>query len=136
MRFVTLALLCAAAACSAPENPPITSEPTWHNSRTKELARRACFDCHSNETKWPIYSTWPFVGGIVQDDVKRARRELNFSAWDDSRFFPHIGDLVRSGAMPLGTYLAAHPLARLSDDEKEELAKGLDATMKRDPPGP
>ena len=34
-------------------NPPVIAEPAWDSPRTRELAARACFDCHSNETKWP-----------------------------------------------------------------------------------
>ena len=34
-------------------NPPILAEPTWNSSTTRALAERACFDCHSNETRWP-----------------------------------------------------------------------------------
>src|ERR1700761_7803450 len=34
-------------------NPRTTMEPTWDSPRTRELAKRACFDCHSNETRWP-----------------------------------------------------------------------------------
>jgi hypothetical protein len=37
-------------------NPPVTQEPRWDQPRTRALAVRACFDCHSNETVWPWYS--------------------------------------------------------------------------------
>ena len=37
-------------------NPPVTGEPQWDSPRTAELAKRACYDCHSNETVWPWYS--------------------------------------------------------------------------------
>jgi len=38
-------------------NPPVTAEPRWDTPQTRALAARACFDCHSNLTKWPWYST-------------------------------------------------------------------------------
>ena len=37
-------------------NPPVVQEPKWDSPATRELAKRACFDCHSNETVWPWYS--------------------------------------------------------------------------------
>jgi hypothetical protein len=37
-------------------NPPTTAEPRWDSPRTRALARRACFDCHSNQTTWRWYS--------------------------------------------------------------------------------
>src|ERR671912_535728 len=35
-------------------NPPVGAEPSWDSPETRALARQACFDCHSNETEWPI----------------------------------------------------------------------------------
>ena len=38
-------------------NPPVRQEPAWDAPRTRELAGRACFDCHSNQTLWPWYAS-------------------------------------------------------------------------------
>ncbi len=35
----------------AHDNPPVLAEPAWDSPTTRELAQRACFDCHSNETE-------------------------------------------------------------------------------------
>jgi hypothetical protein len=43
--------------------------------------RRACFDCHSNETRWPWYSTLPIASWLVEGDVKEGRGQINFSRW-------------------------------------------------------
>ena len=32
-------------------NPPVVQEPQWDSPQTRELAVRACYDCHSNEYK-------------------------------------------------------------------------------------
>jgi len=45
------------------------------------MARRACFDCHSNETVWPWYSSIAPVSWLVQRDVDEGREKLNFSDW-------------------------------------------------------
>ena len=37
-------------------NPPVTAEPNWDSPETRALFKRACFDCHSNETVWPWYA--------------------------------------------------------------------------------
>lgn len=34
-------------------NPPVRQEPAWNAAETRALAKRACFDCHSNETQYP-----------------------------------------------------------------------------------
>ena len=60
-------------------NPPVTAEPAWDSAETRELARRACFDCHSNETAWPSYTSISPASWLAQRHVNEGRRELNFS---------------------------------------------------------
>ena len=31
-------------------NPLVRREPTWDSPQTRQLAVRACYDCHSNQT--------------------------------------------------------------------------------------
>ena len=57
----------------AHSNPPITVEPQWDSPRTRELAVRACFDCHSNETRWPGYAHVAPLSWVMQWDVDTAR---------------------------------------------------------------
>jgi mono/diheme cytochrome c family protein len=112
------------------ENPAVVSTPQWDSPRTEELARRACFDCHSNETKWPWYSYLAPMKFIIADHVEEGRDEFNISeykAGDGSK----AARLVERGKMPLAGYVALHPEADLSDAEKKELIDGLKATFKK-----
>jgi hypothetical protein len=109
--------------------PPVVAEPGWDPS-TRQLAVRACFDCHSNETRWPWYSQVAPVSWLVQHDVEEGRRVLNFSEWnrpqegaDDS------AESVLKAEMPLRTYLWMHPSARLAPAESRALAAGLSASL-------
>lgn len=138
-----LALIGAAAAvavlslggCAAPQNPPVIAEPAWVNKDVERLARRACFDCHSNETQWPVYATWPIVSALVQHDVNAGRAALNFSEWTrPQEESDDIGEVVRDGEMPMAIYLPMHPEARLTAAERELLARGLERTIATDPP--
>jgi hypothetical protein len=91
---------------------------------------RACFDCHSNETRWPWYSQVAPPSWFVQRDVEVGRRVLDFSEWD--RTYEEAGESARTvleGEMPPATYLLLHPSARLSPEEKQSLANGLAATV-------
>jgi hypothetical protein len=112
------------------DNPPVTGEPPWNTPRTRELAVRACFNCHSYETKWPWYASIAPMSWVVEFDVNAARETLNFSDWK------HKGDLAASsglsviqGSMPPYKYRMAHPEANLTQDESVELARGLNATV-------
>lgn len=108
-------------------------EPAWDSTRTRELAKRACFDCHSNETQWPWYAWIAPVSWLVQYDVNEGREHLNFSEFDKrQRNADESADQVRSGEMPPWQYLPLHPAARLSDVEREELARGLESTFTKD----
>ena len=60
-------------------NPPVTAPIKWDSPTTEALARRACMDCHSNETVWPWYSYVAPASWLVYFDVQEARSRLNFS---------------------------------------------------------
>jgi hypothetical protein len=111
-------------------NPPTLAEPSWDSPRTRELAKRACFDCHSNETNWPWYANVAPMSWAVQQDVENARKIINFSEWN--RHYPlavYAGKRTREGMMPLRKYIIAHPEADLTQAERDELARGLDASI-------
>ena len=110
-------------------NPPVVQEPAWNSPQTRELARRACFDCHSNQTVWPWYSNIAPVSWLNQRDVNDGRRHLNFSEWNKpQRDAGHAVREIKSGDMPLWFYLPMHPAARLTDAEKAGLIAGLQKT--------
>jgi mono/diheme cytochrome c family protein len=117
-------------------NPPVTAEPAWDSPRTRELADRACFDCHSNETAWPWYAKAAPGSWLVYRDVDRGRKKMNFSEWP--QLPPGAGASIAAAAaekidqseMPPIQYRLAHSEARLTDAEKQELIAGLKASLK------
>ncbi|MEZ4321639.1 MAG: heme-binding domain-containing protein [Myxococcota bacterium] len=126
-----------ASACGLPDNPPVTQEIQWVDAETEALARRACYDCHSNETHWKGSHRWPIVNSLVRSDVKRARCVMNLSEWDGPNEEAwEASDALIDGEMPLGLYKSSHPDARLTDDEIVRLAEGFEATFAIDPPLP
>ena len=111
-------------------NPPVTGEPSWDSPRTRELAKRACFDCHSNETRWPWYASVAPLSWRVQSHVDEGREHLDFSTFDRSTGEAEEAvEVLQEGEMPLWDYVLAHPEARLTVDEREELVQGLRATL-------
>jgi hypothetical protein len=114
-------------------NPPVLSEPNWDSPQTRQLAERACFDCHSNETTWPWYSYVAPVSWMVARDVQVGRQVVNFSDWahvrGEGRSAGEMSEVIRGGWMPPANYLSTHPEARLTDAEKDALVQGLRATL-------
>lgn len=111
------------------DNPPVQTEPVWDSPQTEELARRACYDCHSNEVVWPWYSNVAPVSWLVQRDVDEGRQHLNFSKWAGLTEKDKIPEVVAEGEMPLKVYLIMHSDARLTQAETEALVNGLKATI-------
>lgn len=111
-------------------NPPVVQEPDWDSLRTRALAVRACFDCHSNETRWPWYSHVAPVSWLVQRDVDEGRRIVNFSEWHRAyEEASESAETVVEGEMPPWYYGILHPPAELTREEKTALVRGLDATF-------
>ena len=110
------------------ENPPVVADAPWPDEATADLARGACYDCHSNETDWPLYSYVAPMSWLVRRDVEDGRDELNFSNWDDDA--GEADDAIESlldGSMPPDRYDLIHGDARLSDEEIDQLVAALQA---------
>ena len=111
-------------------NPPGTIEPKWDWPATRALFKRACFDCHSNETVWPWYANVAPVSWLVQNDVDGGREHLNFSEWDRPwRHAKDVAEEVRLGDMPPSIYTPLHPEAKLSDAEVKALLAGAELSL-------
>jgi len=91
------------------------------------LLQGACYDCHSQETRWPWYSRISPISWLVAHDVSGGRGQVNFStigreAPEDQAFYLEAcARKVRAGEMPLKRYAWLHGEARLSDAERERL---------------
>jgi hypothetical protein len=112
-------------------NPAVVKEPAWDTPQTRELAVRACFDCHSNETRWPWYTSIAPFSWLIQSDVDRGRRAFNFSEWTgNSRRTREMSEQISSGEMPPFYYTPLHPSASLTAAEKQQLITGLANSLK------
>jgi hypothetical protein len=92
----------------------------------KNILKNSCFDCHSNETKWPWYADIAPVSWVVTEHVDSARKWVNFSEWesyDEAKKLKLKKLIYRevSHAMPLYGYTLAHPNAALSKADKESI---------------
>lgn len=134
-------------------NPPVVSEPKWDSPQTKALVERACYDCHSNETKWTWYSKIAPVSWYIAREVHEGRAELNFSALGSNQGgeasdegseeeeeheggegregveMDELTEVLLEGEMPPRQYRLMHPEAQLTDAEVQALIAGLKATF-------
>jgi hypothetical protein len=100
------------------------------------ILQKSCFDCHSNETKWPFYSFNAPFSWLVSRDVIEGRKHLNFSEWGkmpvdkQERKKKHIQDEVDEGGMPLPVYLLMHSDAKLTESDKQIIKNWTDSANK------
>src|SRR5579871_5100304 len=92
------------------------------------VMRKACFDCHSNETRWPLYARIAPGSWLMARDIHNGRNHLNFSKWGDSDEDERQDDRencweqIDQGNMPPWFYIVpSHHDAKLSDAEKATL---------------
>lgn len=129
---VIMALVAAQFVAVNYANPPaqgaLSAPP-----RIEATLRRACYDCHSNETRWPWYSDVAPLSWLIIRDVNLGRREVNFSEW--SNYYPAtrrrklewMGRALREEKMPPWSYRLMHPGARLTHADRAALEAWIES---------
>ncbi|MFT5878108.1 MAG: hypothetical protein ACJA2N_000093 [Salibacteraceae bacterium] len=114
------------------ENPEIMAgadfiELTNTPTEVSEILVTSCYDCHSNQTVYPWYSSIAPVSWWINDHVEEARDELNFSEWGSftskrkTKKLKEIIEEVEEGEMPLSNYTLMHSSTKLNETQKEQL---------------
>ena len=115
---------------TALNNPPVLSHIQWNAPETAAMMERACYTCHSNETRLPLYMQIAPLSWMAAQRVNDARTHLNFSEQQANQIdVEKIIESIQNGVMPPAPYLLLHPEARLSEGEKAELIAGIRATL-------
>ena len=89
--------------------------------------KRACYDCHSSETRWPWYSNVAPASWLVASDVRNAREQMSFSRWtkynvlDRADMLDKICEHVTKREMPPWQYRIAHADAGLSQADVDAI---------------
>jgi Haem-binding domain/Cytochrome P460 len=94
-------------------NPPVTGD---FNAppQVKAIFERACYDCHSNQTRLRWYDEVAPAYWRVWQDVKDGRQAMNFSNWDSLNGVAQLTKLfeavfmIEQQAMPLPAYTTVH----------------------------
>lgn len=94
----------------------------------QKILQTSCYDCHSNNTKYPWYSTIQPVGWWLANHIQEGKKELNFSEFESYRVrrqykkLEEIIDQVKDDEMPLSSYTLIHRNAILTKDQKLRIA--------------
>lgn len=126
-------------------NPPRTNPPVMQDLLATNLPpphvaamlHAACYDCHSNTTKWPWYSRIAPMSWLVARDVTDGREQLNLSQWPAdnpvraAKRLESMSEQISYGDMPMKKYTAIHADARLTEADRQELTDWLDKEAAR-----
>ena len=113
-------------------NPPINKGMDFLTIKNtpEQLAtqiRSSCYDCHSNETKYPFYSNIQPVAWLLKNHIDEGRKELNFSTFAtyepkrQAHKLEEAAEYVEQKKMPLESYTLGHSDAKLSDEQRKQL---------------
>jgi len=86
----------------------------------RTILDRSCRDCHSNETRWPLYSQVAPMSWLVASHVRDGRDRFNYSEWgtydsdEQDKLLGGLCSLPKRGRMPLPSYLWIHRDAGVS----------------------
>ena len=100
-----------------------------------------CADCHSSETRWPVYARIAPGSWLIERDIIEARKKMDLSRWEEMPaekqevMMAKIIKEAKGGEMPPLQYLVLHWGAELSKADVQALsmwgkgAGGSEATL-------
>ncbi len=120
-------VLVAAQLVPVNATNPVGGTDLQAPDEVREVLRRACYDCHSNETVWPWYGQVAPVSWLVARDIALGREAVNYSLWsrypagERRELLEETWEEVAEGEMPPAAYRALHPQARLDPADRAVL---------------
>lgn len=90
----------------------------------KTILQKACYDCHSNNTKYPWYNKVQPVAWWLANHVDEGKGKLNFDEFTNTPLrrqyhkLEEVEEQIKEGEMPLRSYTIIHKEAVLTDAEK------------------
>lgn len=114
-----------------PTSDPATDYLSLHHppAEVASMLKTACYDCHSNNTKYPWYTSVAPVSWWVKGHIDHGRKHLNFSDWGTysakkaKHKLEECYEFVEETKMPLMSYWVAHPEAKMSTEQRAAMVK-------------
>lgn len=117
-------------------NPVLTPDTDYLNmtkppAEIAAMIKSACYDCHSNESKYPWYAEVAPISWIIKSHISEGRGKMNFSEWGNyqpgrrGHKTDECREMVEKSEMPLTSYKLLHPEARLTKLQKDSLVAWL-----------
>jgi len=100
---------------------------TKPNEEVTTILKTACFDCHSDHTRYPWYNSITPINYWLNDHIEHGKGHFNVSKWNDYSLkkkdhkLDELIEEVEEKEMPLNSYTWTHGDADLSDEQIQAL---------------
>jgi hypothetical protein len=96
-------------------------------ANVKKKIVNACYDCHSEKTRYPFYNRIAPVSWLLANHIREGKAKLNFSAWatyekkEQIKLLDEICEVITNNEMPLKSYVIMHSNAIINEKEKADI---------------
>ncbi len=136
LAIILVAIQLARPARNSTSHPPGADDFIVRFSPPAAIAaglRAACYDCHSDSTRYPWYAKVQPVAWWLADHINEGKEHLNLSQFgayspkEQQRKLNRMSDEIVNRKMPLRSYTLLHADARLTDAQVNAISEWLDA---------
>lgn len=102
--------------------------------KVQGILKNSCYDCHSNNTRYPWYANIQPGGWWLASHIKEGKQELNFNEFGKYSLrrqqskLKAIAGTIKDGTMPISSYTLIHKNARLSKAEQDLILNSIEET--------
>lgn len=118
------------------QNPKVNEEVALTtDTKVMTVLKTSCYDCHSNETKYPWYHNVAPVSWVMSNNINSGRKALDFSNWANIdanvklERLKRAKQLITNEMMPKSEYLLMHKSATLNNEAKKTLEEFFDTQI-------
>ena len=103
-------------------------------SKVLNIMKNSCFNCHSNNTRYPWYSFIQPGAWWMASHIRKGKADLNFSEFGvysnrkQQSKLQAIANSIKDETMPISSYALLHKSVKLTIDDKAIIRSWVDAT--------
>lgn len=105
------------------------------DGKVMNVLQKSCYDCHSQEAKFPWYRNIAPVSWVMADHINQGRKAVDFSNWKniDPKIklerLERAKQVIYNHRMPKSEYIMMHENALLTSEEKQLLEQFFDSKI-------
>lgn len=114
------------------ESPDDISKTFEVNEKVYAILKEKCYDCHSNNTRYPWYNYIQPAGWWLAAHIYEGKEHLNFSEFGTysekrkAHKLREVYDAVNEGWMPLDTYIWLHKDAKITPEDRDAINEWIE----------